>query len=124
MLQENDKKHTFANFLYNEFLKCERRDNQYLSLYFWNTLENYAKIGLRGKVFTEQRQYVFKLYFIIREAVAGWNTHLLILRGNEGKKDFYDRMEKYENRLRAIVHDEQAIIQMLDYKIRLNYGND
>ncbi|MNR52943.1 hypothetical protein D3C85_1728720 [compost metagenome] len=56
--------------------------------------------------------------------MSGWNTHLLILRGKEAEQDYRERMEKYEERLRAIGHDKATIKQMLDYKIKLNYGND
>ncbi|MEH3112183.1 hypothetical protein [Pedobacter terrae] len=56
--------------------------------------------------------------------MAGWNTHLLILRGEKTEEDYKVRMEAYEKRLRAIGHDETTIKIMVEYKIRLNYGTD
>ena len=124
MDKENKNKNEFADYLFNQFVNAERRDKQDWSLNYWNVLTQYAEVGLPDKAQTEQRLYVFKLDFIIREAMSGWNTHLLILRGKEGEADYRESMEKYEKRLRAIGYDQTTIKQMLDYKIKLNYGND
>jgi len=124
MEKKSRNKYEFADWLFNQYVKAERRDKQDWSLNYWNVLNQYAEVGLPGKEQYEERLYVFKLDIIITEAIAGWNTHLLILRGEETEQDFKEKMEKYEGRLRAIGHDEKTIKQMLDYKIKLNYGND
>jgi hypothetical protein len=124
MTKENKDKSEFADYLFNQFVEAERRDKQDWSLNYWNVLNQYAEIELSDEEQSEKRLYVFKLDIIIREAMTGWNTHLLILRGKEAEQDYRERMEKYEERLRAIGHDEATIKQMLDYKIKLNYGND
>ena len=124
MTKENKDKNEFADYLFFFFFEAERRDKQDWSLNYWNVLNQYADIELSDEEHSEKRLYVFKLDIIIREAMTGWNTHLLILRGKEAEQDYRERMEKYEERLRAIGHDEATIKQMLDYKIKLNYGND
>jgi hypothetical protein len=124
MEKKSRNKNEFADWLFNQFVKAERRDKQDWSLNYWNVLNQYAEVGLSNKEQYEETIYVFKLDIIITEAMAGWNTHLLILRGEETEQDYKERMEKYEERLRTIGHDETTIKQMLDYKIKLNYGTD
>lgn len=124
MKTKNKNKYEFADWLYNKYVKAERIDKQDWSLNYWNVLTQYAEIGLCDENQTEERLYVFKLDIIISEAVAGWNTHMLILRGAKAEQDYKEHMEKYEQRLRLIGNDEKTIKQMLDYVIKLNYGND
>lgn len=124
MKQEQKNKFEYADWLFNQFVDAERRDKQDWSLNYWNTLNRYAEIGLCSEAQKEERLYVFKLDIIIAEAMACWNTHLLIKRSEEAQQDYKERMEAYEHRLRAIGHDEATIKVMLEYKIRLNYGNN
>ena len=83
MTKENKDKNEFADYLFNQFVEAERRDKQDWSLNYWNVLNQYADIELSDEEHSEKRLYVFKLDIIIREAMTGWNTHLLILRGKE-----------------------------------------
>lgn len=124
MDKKNSNKHEFADWLFNQFVKAERSDKQDWSLNYWSVLVQYAEVGLCGKKHRKERLYVFKLDIIIAQAMAGWNTHLLMLRGKEGEEDYKQSMEKYEERLRTLGNDQTTIKQMLDYKIKLNYGND
>ncbi len=124
MEKSKENKYEFADWLFNQFVEAERKDKQDWSMNYWITLSQYAEVGLSGIEQQEERVYVFKLDIIISEAMAGWNTHLLTLRGKEAEQDYKEKMESYEKRLRAIGHDETTIKQMLDYKIKLNYGND
>lgn len=114
----------FADYLFNQFVIYERRDKQDISLNYLNALTLYAKWGLSGAEQTEQRRYAFKLEIIASEALVGWNTHLLILRGEEGKKEYEEHMRSYKYRLKRIGHDRASIKKMIAYKIKLNYGND
>lgn len=116
--------HEFAEYLFNQFVINERRDKQDWSLIYLGILRQYAELGLSQKEQTQQRRYAFKLEIIAGEALAGWNTHLLILRGEEGKEDYEKEMKSYKERLTAIGHDKASIKKMIEYRIKLNYGND
>lgn len=114
----------FAEYLFNRFVEYERKDKQDWSLIYLNVLRHYAELGLSHAEQLNQRLYAFKLEIIASEALVGWNTHLLILQGEEGEKEYEENMKSYEERLYRIGHDKATIKKMLAYKIKLNYGND
>jgi hypothetical protein len=123
MAEQERNNFEFTQYLYNEFVENHRKYGKEARVY-WGVLDNYIELGLSKKSQTEEKQYAQKLRNIIGEAVSEFNTHLLILRGDEGEKEYKENMEKYIQRLWAIGHDEQSIIELIIKKLKLNYGND
>ncbi|WP_157886094.1 hypothetical protein [Chryseobacterium glaciei] len=121
---ENEKNNAFANWLFNEYVKAHRKADKCTSRHFWSVLAKYAKIGFPKADQKEEKQYAEKLNRIVKNAFPDWNTHLLILRGEEGRAEYAENMASYEKRLRAIGHDEEEIQQMINKKIKFNYGID
>ncbi|MCT2561845.1 hypothetical protein [Chryseobacterium herbae] len=124
---KNDSTHdnnAFADYLFNNYIKAHRKADKCTSRHYWGLLEKYAEIGFPKAVQKSEREYAEKLTKLIRNAFPDWNTHLLILRGEEGKQEYAENMANYESRLRTIGHDEESIKQMITKKIELNYGND
>ena len=113
----------FTEYLYNEFVENHRRFGKEARAY-WYVLGTYIKLCLSEKSQAEERQYAEKLSSIIGEAVSGFNTHLLLLRGERGEKENKQRMEQYIERLWALGHNEKDIIELIIKKLKLNYGND
>ncbi|MDN5422148.1 MAG: hypothetical protein L0G07_01940 [Chryseobacterium sp.] len=89
-----------------------------------STLKNYVDLAFPNEWQQRERKYAEKLRNIIRNALPDWNTHLLILRGEEGRAEYAENMASYEKRLRAIGHDEESILNLMTKKIILNYGTN
>jgi hypothetical protein len=120
----NDHSNQFTDWLFNSYVKANRRADKCTSRHYWTVLEKYAEIGFPDITQNNEREYAEKLNSIIRNAFPDWNTHLLILRGEEGKQEYAENMASYETRLRAIGHSEEDIQQLINKKIQLNDGND
>ncbi|MBT2621943.1 hypothetical protein [Chryseobacterium sp. ISL-6] len=121
---EHDENNAFANWLFNEYVKAHRKADKCSSRHYWHVLATYAKIGFPKESQEQERKYAEKLNKIIENAFPDWNTHLLILRGEEGRAEYTENMASYEKRLRAIGHNEESIINLITKKIILNYGID
>ena len=113
----------FTLYLYNEFVSKHRSTGKEARVY-WHILDMYVELGLSKKSQTAEKKYAQKLIAIIREAVGEWNTHLLILKGEEGEKEYQENMKSYIERLYRLGHDEQSVIELIIKKLKLNYGND
>ena len=113
----------FILYLYNQFVSKHRSTGKEARLY-WYILDMYAELGLSKKSQTAEKKYAQKLTAIIREAVGDWNTDLLILKGEEGEKEYQENMKSYIERLYRLGHDEQSVIESIIKKLKLNYGND
>ncbi|CAD0002302.1 hypothetical protein [Flavobacterium salmonis] len=123
MVQQDGDNFEFAEYLYNEFVENHRKYGKDARVY-WYVLGSYIKLGLSKENQAEERQYAQKLSNIIGEAVRDWNTHLLLLRGEQGEQEYKQQMEQFIKRLWALGHDEQSIIELIIKKLKLNYGND
>ena len=123
MAKQDSNNFEFILYLYNEFVGEHRRVGKQARVY-WHILDMYIELGLSKKSQTAQKQYAQKLIAIIREAVMDWNTHLLILKGEEGEKEYQENMKSYIERLFALGHDEQSVMELIIKKLKLNYGND
>lgn len=123
MEQENSNNFEFVEYLYNEFVENHRKFGKEARAY-WYVLGYYIKLCLTEENQTEERLYAQKLSKIIGEAVNEFNTHLLLLRGEQGEQENKERMEQYIKRLRALGHDEKSIIELIIKKLKLNYGTD
>lgn len=86
MAKQNPNNFEFLLYLYNQFVSKHRSIGKEARVY-WHILDMYIKLGLSKKNRTTEKQYAQKLAGIIREAVGDWNTHLLILKGEEGKRN-------------------------------------
>jgi hypothetical protein len=113
----------FTLYLYNEFVRKHRSIGKEARVY-WHILDMYIQLGLSKKSRSDERKYAQKLTAIIREAVGEWNTHLLILKGEEGEKEYQQKMKSFIERLYKIGHDEKSVIEQVIKKLKLNYGND
>lgn len=123
MTRQSRNNFEFVQYLYNEFVENHRKHGKEARVY-WGILDSYIKLGLSKKSQTAEKQYAQKLYNIIGEAVRDWNTHLLILKGEEGDKEYKENMKSYIDRLYRLGHDEQSIIELIIKKLQLNYGSD
>jgi hypothetical protein len=123
MTEQNRNNFEFVDYLYNEFVDNHNRFGKEARAY-WYVLGNYIKICLSEESHKEERQYAQKLSNIIGEAVSEFNTHLLLLRGEQGEQENKERMEQYIKRLRTLGHDEKSIIELIIKKLKLNYGTD
>lgn len=123
MRKQNRNNFEFVVYLYNEFVVNHRKYGKEARVY-WGILDNYIKLGLSKKSQTAEKEYAQKLYNIIGEAVRDWNTHLLILKGEEGEKEYKENMKSYIDRLYRLGHDKQSIIELIIKKLQLNYGSD
>lgn len=123
MAKQDKNDFEFLLYLYNEFVSEHRRVGKEARVY-WHILDMYIKLGLSKNSQRAEKQYAQKLIAIIREAVMDWNTHLLILKGEEGEKEYKENMESYINRLCKLGHDEQSVMELIIKKLKLNYGND
>jgi hypothetical protein len=124
MAQDNINSNEFGDWLFNGFVKKDREGDKDWKWFYLLALKKYAEVGFPLESQKTDKKYVEMLIDIIRNAIPGWNTHLLILRGKEAEQDFWQTMGSYERRLRAIGHDEKSILELLDKKLKLNYGND
>ncbi|MDL2145105.1 hypothetical protein QQY79_21475 [Flavobacterium tructae] len=113
----------FILYLYNQFVSKHRITGKEARMY-WHILDKYIEVGLSKKSQTAEKKYAQKLTAIIREAVGEWNTHLLILKGEEGEKEYQENMKSYIERLYRLGHNEQSVIESIIKKLKLNYGND
>ena len=91
---------------------------------YWNILAVYCEIGFQNENQKEQKRYAEHLLSVIRNAFPDFNTHLLILKGEEGIEDYKEQMKNYIQRLTKIGHSKEEIIQLIIKRIELNYGND
>lgn len=123
MAKQNPNNFEFLLYLYNEFVSKHRSIGKEARVY-WHILDMYIKLGLSKKSQRAEKQYAQKLIAIIREAVIDWNTHLLILKGEEGEKEYQENMKSYINCLYKLGHDEQSVMESIIKKLKLNYGND
>lgn len=123
MAKQNPDNFEFALFLYNEFVSKHRSIGKEARVY-WYILDMYVELGLSKKSRTAERKYAQKLTAIIRESHIDWNNHLLILKGEEGEKEYQLNMQSYIDRLYKIGHDEQSVMELVIKKLKLNYGND
>lgn len=123
MARKNSNNFEFILYLYNEFVSKHRSIGKEARVY-WHILDMYVELGLSKKSQTAEKKYGQKLIAIIREAVMNWNTHLLILKGEEGENEYQENMKSYIERLYRLGHDEQSIIESIIKKLKLNYGND
>lgn len=123
MAEQDKNNFEFSVYLYNEFVENHRKIGKEARVY-WGILDKYIKLGLSKKSQSKEKQYAQKLISIIREAVKDWNTHLLILKGEEGEKEYKENMESYIERLYKLGHDEKSVIDSIIKKLKLNYGND
>ena len=123
MTRNDPNNFEFILYLYNEFVSKHRSTGKEARVY-WHILDMYVELGLSKKSQTAEKKYAQKLTAIIREAVGEWNTHLLILIGEEGEKEYQENMESYIERLYRLGHDEQSVIESIIKKLKLNYGND
>ena len=123
MARKDSKNFEFILYLYNEFVSKHRSIGKEARVY-WHILDMYAELGLSKKSQTGEKRYAQKLIAIIREAVMNWNTHLLILKGEEGEKEYQENMKSYIERLYRLGHDEQSVMEFVIKKLKLNYGND
>ena len=123
MARKDSNNFEFILYLYNEFVSKHRSIGKEARVY-WHILHMYAELGLSKKSQTAEKKYAQKLIAIIREAVMNWNTHLLILKGEEGENEYQENMKSYIERLYRLGHDEQSIIESIIKKLKLNYGND
>ena len=87
MARKDSNNFEFILYLYNEFVSKHRSIGKEARVY-WHILDMYAELGLSKKSRTAEKKYAQKLIAIIREAVMNWNTHLLILKGEEGEKEY------------------------------------
>lgn len=123
MAKQDSNNFEFILYLYNEFVGQHRCVGKEARVY-WEVLDNYIKLALSKKSQTAEKKYAQKLIAIIREAVMNWNTHLLILKGEEGEKEYQENMKSYIERLYRLGHDEQSVMELVIKKLKLNYGND
>jgi hypothetical protein len=123
MAGNDPKNFEFILFLYNEFVSRHRSIGKEARVY-WHILDMYIELGLSKKSQESEKKYAQKLIAIIREAVMNWNTHLLILKGEEGEKEYQENMASYIERLYRLGHDEQGVMELVIKKLKLNYGND
>jgi hypothetical protein len=123
MAKQDSNDFEFILYLYNEFVREHRRVGKEARVY-WHILDMYIELGLAKKSQTAEKKYAQKLIAIIREAVMNWNTHLLILKGEEGEKEYQENMKSYIDRLYRLGHDEQSVMEFVIKKLKLNYGND
>lgn len=123
MARQDSNNFEFILYLYNEFVSKHRSTGKEARVY-WHILDMYVELGLSKKSQTAEKKYAQKLIAIIREAVMNWNTHLLILKGEEGEKEYQENMKSYIERLYRLGHDEQGIMELVIKKLKLNYGND
>jgi len=123
MAKQDSNNFEFILYLYNEFVRQHRSIGKEARVY-WEVLDMYIKLGLSKKSQTAEKKYAQKLIAIIREAVMDWNTHLLILKGEEGEKEYQENMKSYIDRLYSLGHDEQGVMELVIKKLKLNYGND
>lgn len=117
------KKHEFADYLFDLFVRNERKYGKEARVY-WRILRTYANIGFPEPYQKEERQYAEKLSRILDVAVRDWKTHLLLLRGQNAETDFKEQMEKYKARLTALQYDEENIQKMMNEKIDFNNGKE
>ncbi|MDQ6532152.1 hypothetical protein [Flavobacterium sp. LHD-85] len=123
MARQDKNDFEFILYLYNEFVSKHRSIGKEARVY-WHILDMYIKLGLSKKSQGAEQKYAQKLIAIIREAVVDWNTHLLILKGEEGEKEYRQNMESYIERLYKLGYDEKSIMELIIKKLKLNYGND
>ncbi|KFF04488.1 hypothetical protein B0A68_12525 [Flavobacterium reichenbachii] len=123
MARKDSNNFEFILYLYNQFVGKHRSIGKEARVY-WHILDMYVELGLSKKSQTAEKKYAQKLIAIIREAVMNWNTHLLILKGEEGEKEYQENMKSYIERLYRLGHDEQSVIESIIKKLKLNYGND
>ena len=123
MARKDSNNFEFILYLYNQFVSKHRSIGKEARVY-WHILDMYVELGLSKKSQTAEKKYAQKLIAIIREAVINWNTHLLILKGEEGEKEYQENMKSYIERLYRLRHDEQSVIESIIKKLKLNYGND
>lgn len=123
MARKDSNNFEFILYLYNQFVGKDRHVGKEARVY-WDVLDMYIKLGLSKKSRTAERQYAQKLSCIIGEAVMNWNTHLLILKGEAGEKEYQENMESYIERLYRLGHDEQSVMESIIIKLKLNYGID
>lgn len=123
MARKHSNNFEFILYLYNQFVNKHRSIGKEARVY-WHILDMYVELGLSKKSQSAEKKYAQKLIAIIREAVMNWNTHLLILKGEEGEKEYQENMKSYIERLYRLGHDEQSVIELIIKKLKLNYGND
>ena len=123
MTRQDNNDFEFVLYLYNEFVGKHRSIGKEARVY-WHILDMYIELGFSKKSRTAEKKYAQKLIAIIREAVMDWNTHLLILKGEEGEKEYKQNMESYIHRLYKLGYDEQSVMELIIKKLKLNYGND
>jgi hypothetical protein len=123
MARKHSNNFEFILYLYNEFVSKHRSIGKEARVY-WHILDMYVELGLTKKSQTAEKKYAQKLIAIIREAVMNWNTHLLILKREEGEKEYQENMKSYIERLYRLAHDEQSVMELVIKKLKLNYGND
>lgn len=123
MARNDPNNFEFILYLYNELVSKHRSIGKEARVY-WHILDMYVELGLSEKSQTAKKKYAQKLIAIIREVVMNWNTHLLILKGEEGEKEYQENMKSYIERLYRLGHDEQSVIELIIKKLKLNYGND
>lgn len=123
MARQNRNKFEFIQYLYNQFVINERKIGKDARVY-WGVLDRYIELELSKKSRTEEKQYALKLRNIIGEATRDFKIHLLMLRGEEGEKQYQQNMAQFIDRLYRLEHDEQSVIKEIIIKLNLNYGND
>lgn len=123
MARKHSNNFEFILYLYNQFVSKHRSIGKEARVY-WHILDMYVELGLSKNSQSAEKKYAQKLIAIIREAVMNWNTHLLILKGEEGEKEYQENMKSYIERLYRLGHDEQSVMELVIKKLKLNYGND
>ncbi len=122
-MEDDNKNNLFAIWLFNQYVENHRKYGKEARVYWW-ILETYVEIGFPDESQKRQKEYAHKLLTIIDGAFPDFNTHLLILRGEEGIQDYKEQMESYIYRLNRLGHTEQEIIELIIKRLKLNYGNE
>lgn len=122
-MAEDNKNSLFAVWLFNRYVEEHRKHGKEARIY-WGILEKYVEIGFPKESQKKQKEYANKLLTVIREAFPDFNTHLLMLRGEEGIQDYKKEMESYIHRLHRIGHSEQEIMELIIKRLKLNYGDE
>ncbi len=112
----------FTDWLYNRYVEA-RRKNDFLKAFVFLDVLNQFVIWTDQPKYRQQKRYAKELIKAIGKAVKNSTAHRLLLRGEEGQREFEQKMAAYEKELNEIGYDQETIRELVIDK-RWNYGND
>ncbi|MBT2559859.1 hypothetical protein J7E50_18220 [Pedobacter sp. ISL-68] len=117
---ENKKNNAFADWLFNQFVEKERKYGKSVSHRYLLIFSNYVELGFDYQCPKMAEQNARITLSSIDYAVFNWKTHLLDLKGKEGRQEQRQRMKAYKERLKAFGYSQDEIANLLIEKYMLN----